>query len=86
VPDEVLHALVEAAGAHRAAMGVGTLLALHTRDRAGNTSGHTDRAVRVLCGVDPDAARARTRELVRAAGTGDEAYPALREALREWIR
>jgi hypothetical protein len=85
VERSVLARLVELADEHRAAMGVGSLLALRTRSRAHNPSPHTASAVEALCGVDPVAALDQVETRERELGAGDASYPELRASLQRWL-
>lgn len=82
VSAETLAQLARLAGPSRPDMGVGTLLALRTRSRAGNLGPHTELAVRALCNGEPQAMLSMVEAEERAAGDGDAAYPRLRERLR----
>lgn len=77
-----LESLTRRAGPFRAHMGVGTLLALRTRSRAGNLGPHTELAVRVLCGGEPESLLSQVEAEEAKIDHGDEGYPQLRERLR----
>lgn len=82
VSDETLQAVVQASGKHRAALAVGSALAVHTRHRTGNATAHTANASRLVTGVSDTEIPPLVRAMENELGSGDEVYPQLRRRLQ----
>lgn len=81
VPDDVLRTLVAHAGRHAAALGVGSLLATLTRERAGNATDATQRAALLLTGRSAEEGAAEVRAVLDSLPDGDQKYPVCRDIL-----
>ncbi len=82
VEDDVLAAVLEAAGPHAAEVGVGATLAVVARHRADNMTDGAARACRALTGMSAADANAATLAIMAGLPDGPEKYPATRTALR----
>lgn len=82
VPEAILEAVVKASGEHRAALAVGSALAVHTRHRTGNATPHTTRASLILTGHSEQDIPPLIHRIESELGTGDEVYPQLRSQLQ----
>jgi hypothetical protein len=84
VEDSMVDSLRVAAATDRPHLALGAAFAAKARELAGNTTGHTDRACRILCGVPaPVAAQLTDAALEGLAPYGDDpAYEIWRQRIR----